>query len=259
MPRTGKTFTVLQRRVADEYLKDFKITRAAIRAGCEPKSASKTGWAILQLPHVKEHIAKRLKQLEINGDEITKMITNIAKGNLADYFSIRKVEKTPRIRVPLSQVIKDLEGDIAFEVEYSDYAGLNGKERRSHDKILEVMRNQLLRYQMQLERARKLKKPEPMRIVSGEPELVDEPYLDVVRILEDKERGIIKSVTPTEFGLKIEMYGADTALLSLAKINGLFAADNNQRNPAGSKMDDDQFSNMLKEIRDAQKKTAKRQ
>jgi hypothetical protein len=197
--------------------------------------------------------------MEISGEEVTKLITNIAKGNLADYFSIRKVERIPRIRVPLSQVIKDFEGDIAFEIEFSDYAGLNGKERRAHDKVLEAMQNQLLRYQMQLERAKKAKKPEPMRIISGEPELVDEPYLDILRILEDKERGIIKSVTPTEFGLKVEMYGADSALFSLAKITGIFAADNKQKVPGDpGKMDDDQFSNILKEIRAAQKKTTTR-
>lgn len=258
MPRTGKTFTALQRRFADEYIKDFKITKAALRAGCEAKSAGKTGWQMLQLPNVKEYIAKRLKMLEISGDEVTKMITNIAKGNLADYFSVRKVERIPRIKVLLSVVIKELEGDIDFEQEFREYAGLSGKERRAHDAVIEQMQLQSMRYKMQLERAKKKNKLEPSKIINGEPELVDESYLDIARILEDKERGIIKSVTPTEFGLKIEMYGADAALLSLAKINGLFAKDNGQKTPGEGKMDDNQFEGLLKEIRDAKKKADKR-
>lgn len=246
----GSKITLLQKRFADEYLKDFKITAAAIRAGYAEATAGKVGWTTLRKPVVKTYIATRLKELEMSAEETTKLITNIAKGNLADYFTTRKVEYTPRVKMPLSQLIPKLKKDITFEEDFITYANLAGKERRAQTALIEHLKNNLLRYEMEYER-----NPSAYRITAGDTVLIDEHVLDIGKLLADKERGIIKSVTPTEHGLKVEMYDASNALLALAKVHGLFAKDNGQRNPATEPMSEEQFQQALKSARESAKKS----
>lgn len=82
-------------------------------------------------------------------------------------------------------------------------------------------RLKVLRYELELKR-----NPNATRIVLGDPVLIDVPELDMAKVVADKERGRIKSITPGQFGTKVELYSADAALTNLAKIHGLFEKDN---------------------------------
>lgn len=220
-------------RFVDEYLVDFNKTRAAIRAGYSAKTARNLGYETYKNPLVKAAIDAKIKELAINAEETTKLIMDIARGNLGDYFVSKKVPYTPKIEVPIGQLIKQLEDDIKFEEEYATYAdfrgdkpGVPGRDRRAHAALIIQLQNTVLRYKMELE-----KDPKATKIVDGKTVLIDRPELDLAKLVADKERGRIKSVTPTEFGLKIELYAADNALMNIAKMQGLYAADNAQTRP----------------------------
>ena len=221
-------------RFVDEYLVDFNKTRAAIRAGYSPKAARNLGYETYKNPLVKAKIDEKIKELAINAEETTKLIMDIARGNLGDYFVTKKAEYTPKIEVPLAEIIKQIEDDIKFEEEYATYAdfradnadGTPGRDRRKHQALIVNLQNNLLRCKMELE-----KNPKATRIINGKTVLIDRPELDIAKLVADKERGRIKSVTPTEFGLKVELYAADNALMNIAKMQGLYAADNAQTRP----------------------------
>lgn len=245
-----KPLTMLEQKLADEYIRTGHITNSAKYAGYSEKTAHQLGSVALKKANVKAYVRKRMAELQMASEEVTKIISDIAKGNMADYFNTRQVEHTPRIKVGLAQVIQQLKDDITFETEFIEFAPLSKREKRSYEAAIKDMETQILRYEIQLER-----NPNAMKIVSGETVMVNQQYLDIEKILADKERGRIKSVTPTEFGLKVEMYSAIDALGYLAKINGLFAKDNDQKKPdAGAPMSQTQFDALLKQARDQAKR-----
>jgi len=60
---------------------------------------------------------------------------------------------------------------------------------------------------MELER-----NPDAFRIIDGETVMVEHANLDLVKIMEEKERGVIKSFKHTKDGSQIELYATDVAL-----------------------------------------------
>ena len=72
--------------------------------------------------------------------------------------------------------------------------------------------------------------------------------------MADKERGRIKSVTPSEFGLKIELYSADAALANILKIHGAFEKDNSQKkNDIVVPMTQDQVKSIIQQLKELKK------
>jgi uncharacterized radical SAM superfamily Fe-S cluster-containing enzyme len=65
--------------------------------------------------------------------------------------------------------------------------------------------------------------PAAVMVVDGEPEIRKEVELDLVKLVEAKDTGRVKTITPTEHGYKVELYPADVALANLARIHGLFS------------------------------------
>lgn len=72
--------------------------------------------------------------------------------------------------------------------------------------------------------------PSATKIVNGETVLAEVVELDMKKLVADKERGRIKSITPGEFGVKVEIHDAHTALTNIARMHGLFEKDNKQLN-----------------------------
>lgn len=221
-----KKLTDKQLRFVTEYLVDFNKTRAAIRSGYSPNAANNIGYETYKNPLVRAAIDAKIAELQVTAEETTKLITDIAKGNLGDYFVSRKVEYTPRIEVPISQAIQDIQDLIEFETDFATYADLNEDEQKQHERYIKSLENQVLRYKMERDRD-----PKATKIIPGKTILIDKPELDIAALVKDKERGRIKSVKPTEFGLAVELYSADTALFNIAKMQGLFGEDNKQKRP----------------------------
>lgn len=218
-----KKLTAKEQRFVEEYCKDCNATQAAIRAGYSEKGAKVQGHRLLTNANLRPAIDARLKELSLAAAEVTKLTADIAQGNLADYFTVTEVEETPRIRKPLAEVILSIEQEIEFEEEYARRVGYSEEEQKTHEAQQAKRRRQIIRHQLELER-----NPAATGFVQGPPQKVKRTELDMVKLVEDKERGIIKSVKPGEFGLSVEMYARDAALDKLARMHGLYEKDNEQ-------------------------------
>jgi phage terminase small subunit len=236
--------TPKQERFCQEYLVDLNSTRAAIRAGYSIRTACSIGWENLRKPEISEVINARLKELALSAGETTKLITDIAKSSLNNYFKINKVVSVPKVTITLKQFIKRIEDEIDFEEEYASQVKLTKSELKMHKAKIERRTREIIRLNIELR-----KNPKATRIVDGNTELVEVAELDMVALVKDKEAGRIKSVAPTEFGLKVEMYSADSALSNLARIHGLFEKDNQQSKPEiVMPMTDEQYEKMLSKV-----------
>lgn len=208
--------TEKQKKWIDEYLVDFNATRAARDSGYSENTASEIGYENLRKPQIQEEIAKRLDALGMTAPEITKRFTSLARGNMSDYMVKRQTPFTPKIKVGLEELIQRERAEIEFEDDFALQVDLKDKELERHMKSQEERRRQVIRYKLELER-----NPDAYRIVNCETILVEEMVLDLVKVAEDKERGIIRSVKHTKDGVQVELYHADAALAQLAKIRGM--------------------------------------
>ncbi|WP_426292005.1 terminase small subunit [Dyadobacter endophyticus] len=215
-----KGLTNKQVQFCREYLVDFNGAQAAIRAGYAVKSARVMACNMLKLPKVDTYLKQLLRDAELGPEETAKLISDIARSSLNDYFTTRTVEFTPKIRKPVADLIKELEAVIEFEDDYVLEAELTDEELTIHAAQQSLRQKTLVRYRLVLKR-----NPKATEIVDGPTELKEVPELDMAKLVADKERGKIKSITPGQFGTKVEMYSADTALTNLARIHGLFAAE----------------------------------
>jgi len=205
-----------QKRFCEEYLVDFNATQAAVRAGYSESTSQQMGSENLSKPVIKEFLNSKLDALSMEAGEITKRITNLARGNMSDYMSIRKVPYTPEIEVSLEVLILRIKNEIEFENQYASQISMTKEELESHNSAQESRRRNIIRYKLEL----KLN-PYATRIINGETTLIDEVYLDLTKIVQDKERGVIKSFKHTKDGVQVELYAADAALGQMAKIRGM--------------------------------------
>jgi len=203
-----------------EYIKDFHGQNAAVRAGYDPKNARVWASKLIADDRAKKYIKHLLDEAGLGEDDVKKLINDIAKSSLNDYFTIRKVEHRPMVEKSLKTLIEEAQYEIDFEEEFANAAGLSDEQYEDHMAMQNSRRLKKLRYELELKR-----NPNATRIVVGDPVLIDVPELDMAKLVADKERGKIKSITPGQFGTKVELYSADTALTNLAKIHGLFAPE----------------------------------
>lgn len=218
--------TPKQKRFCEEYMKDLNATQAAKRAGYSQKTATIIGCENLTKPNIRQYIETRLKELTISADETTKLISDIAKASLNKYFVVKQVKRSKKIKLPLKQVIKQIEQKIKMEDEFASQVKLSKEEKKSHADAQESRKREIVRLQIELKH-----NPKAYQIVDGPEELVEEAELDMAALIKDKEAGRIKSVVPNEYGYKIELYSAEKALECMAKMHGLFEKDNTQQKP----------------------------
>lgn len=216
-----------QQRFVEEYCKDCNATQAAIRSGYSHNMAYSIGWENTRKPEIRAAIDKRLNELALSAEETLKSISDIAKGNLNDYFTVKKVERKPRVRQHLSDAIIQIQNDIEDADKFIVRAKIQNEDiLNKHNAQQENRRLQIIKHEIELER-----NPNAFIYVEGEPEIIEVAELDLPRLVRDKEAGRIKSVKHSEHGLNVEMYAADAALTNLARIHGLFEKDNKQVKP----------------------------
>jgi phage terminase small subunit len=205
-----------QKRFCEEYLKDFNGTRAAIASGYSENTAAVIAAENLIKPNIKTFLNEKLDALSMEAGEITKRITNLARGNMSDYMSTRLVPHTPDIKVGLRVLIDRIQNEIDFEDNYALEVNMDDEELEEHMAGQEGRRRTKIRYKLELQI-----NPYAYRIVPGETVMIEEVYLDLAKIVADKERGIIKSFKNTKDGIQVELYNADAALGQMAKIRGM--------------------------------------
>jgi phage terminase small subunit len=214
-----------QKKFADEYMKDLNAKQAAIRAGYSQASAAVIGYENLRKPEIKTYLDEKLSEMCLGSQEAIKLISDIATSSLNDYFVIKMVEHTPRVKKSLRLLIKELESQILFEKNFLEASKLKGEEKKEHVLVMKQKELQLIRYQVELKYNTKA-----TRIVDGETILKESVELDMVKLIADKERGRIKSISYSPSGLpRVEMYSAEAALTTIAKMHKLFKDDDEKK------------------------------
>ncbi|MCY1529580.1 Terminase small subunit [compost metagenome] len=208
--------TIKQEQFCREFIKDFNATGAAIRAGYSAKTAYSIGSENLTKPEIQARIADLLDKQEMNEGEIKKRISDIARTDMANYLVKRKVPYTPLVKVGLAEVIKERRDYVLREEIFCERMGLTEKEFDKFQSDLNITRESILRMEIELE-----SNPNAYRIVEGETVMIDQVDFDLVKLAEDKERGVIKSFIHTKDGIQVETYSADNALVTLAKFKGM--------------------------------------
>lgn len=218
-------------------------TQAAKDAGFSMKTAYSIGHKLKNDPEVKALIEKKLEEMSLTPNETLKGISDIARSSLNDYLIEKEIIRTPRKVVPLSEVLKTEREKVEDLRTFAHRAQLTGKELDRHNaEVLEVEKG-IIRMEIELER-----NPAAVRVIDLAPETVTVVDLDLKKLKEDKERGRIKVLKHTEFGIHVELYGADAALRDMGKVHGLFEKDNKQKTPENAVpfMTDQQFTTFFK-------------
>ena len=199
----------------------FNASDAAIKAGTKAKNTRQAGYELLTNPDVRKEIDKKLQQASLGKQETVKLLSDIAQGSLNEYFVTTKKTVTPQVQKPLRQIIKELQERIEDQRKLIERAKITNADTLTALQGQEgEWRLRIIQYEIELER-----NPKAFRIVDGETQLIDTVELDLAKLVKDKERGKIKSITPNEHGLKIEMYAADAALRDIGRYHGIFEKD----------------------------------
>lgn len=209
---TGK-----QQRFIEEYCVDFNATQAATRAGYSVKTSRQIGEQNLSKLVISSKIKDRLESLTLSTEELTKKTADIARGNLADYMAVRKIEHTPTVEKHLSKIIEDLEYQLILKEEFCAEKGYTEEAYGEFQQSLEPIRDKILRYRIELRH-----NPLATRFVPGKTELIDHIEVDMAKLIADKERGIIKSFKYGKNGLEVELYPADAAMDKLMRVKGMY-------------------------------------
>lgn len=211
-----KKLTTKQEHFCQEFVKDFNATAAALRSKYSKKTAYSIGSENLKKPEIKNRIAEILEANEMSEGEIKKRFSDIAKTDMGDYMVKRVVPYTPQIKVGLAEVIAERNEYIRREETFCERMGYAGDEFDKFQEGLNIIRKQVIRMEIELE-----SNPSAYRIVDGETQMVEVAELDLVKMIDDKNRGVIKSIKHTKEGIQAESYSADTALTTLAKFKGI--------------------------------------
>lgn len=221
-PTKSKSVVLRHSAFIDAYLTNgFDPSAAAKTAGSKAKNLRQAGYELLTNPDVRKEIDKKLEQMSLGKQETVKILSDIAQGSLNDYFVTTKKRVTQEVKKSLKQLIKELQERIEDQRKLIARAKITNADTLSALQGQEdTWRLQIIQYEIEMER-----NPAAYRIVAGETQLVDTVELDLAKLVKDKERGKIKSITPNEYGFKIEMYPADAALRDIGRYHGIFEKD----------------------------------
>ena len=214
---TIKQLTHKEELFCQEYIKDFNGTQAAIRAGYSPKTARSIASENLTKPYIKARIKVILDDIGLTKEAVTKMFEDISTSNLSNYMKVVKVERSQPIKMPLQDLINQLRDEVDFEDDYAMNVSFDAKELKLHEKSQQNRRRRIIRLKLELER-----NPGAYRIVQSKPDLVEDVEIDMIALVKDKERGKIKAIKNTRFGVDVELESISTALTNVARMQGLY-------------------------------------
>ena len=136
--------TAKQMRFVDEYLVDFNVTQAAIRAGYRAGSAHQCGWQNMKKLEIQTEISRRQKDLqkrtEVTQDCVVRELARVAFADAASHVRVR-LREVPcpdgtRARVPVVEVkpTAELTDDQRAAISQIKQ-GANGIEIKMYDKL----------------------------------------------------------------------------------------------------------------------------
>lgn len=211
-----------ERVYCENYVISLNKSKAAKAMGSDSVTPEIIGWQVYQRPHVKAYITELLDQATIDAKETLKLISDTSKGNMSDYmFPVQKL-KIPQVRKGLQEMINQLQYEIEIDAEFLQLAvNLTKEEITSVQSKIRSAELDITRFDIELN-----KNPSAYRIVDGDPYLSNEIELDLHAVIADKEHARIKSYKVTKEGVQIELCDPDTSKDRMARVHGLYDADN---------------------------------
>jgi phage terminase small subunit len=92
-------FTDRQQRFVQEYPVDFNATKAAVRSGYSEHTAGQAGHRLLKNAEISTAIKRRLDELSMSAEEVTKRLTDWGRGDFSPFLV---VDEDGSVRVDLS-------------------------------------------------------------------------------------------------------------------------------------------------------------
>lgn len=80
--------TYKQRAFIDEYLRDFNLTQAAIRAGYSEKTAYSIGSRLLKNVEIFGEVERRLEERRATANESLDLLTQHQRGDIGDFLDV---------------------------------------------------------------------------------------------------------------------------------------------------------------------------
>ena len=229
-PKTNATaalekLTPQRRKFVLAYCDTLNATKAALAAGYSPKTARTQGSQLLTILDIKAAVKAVLETASMDPEEIAARWTALARAGLDDFYTKVEHRVPTMLDAPLVNLIAEIEQKIAQDYEYTERSipilGYDGErlaeywdlyKKRERDRRLEI-----LKHQMELER-----NPQATYQVPGGPDEISyRMQLDLVKAAELGLLDMVKTIAPTEFGLKVELRSPDAALDNLAKWQGM--------------------------------------
>jgi hypothetical protein len=205
-----------QQRFVEEYTVDCNGAAAARRAGYSESSARQIAYELLQNEEVSAAISERLKSLAMSADEAAKHISDIARTRLNDFFVIRQVEARELTEQYVTVLLGQTQERIEAIRQFIRNEGLESKGGGAFKRQIRKLQELMLEYQTDID----CYGNDVTRLAPGRPVLKEVAELDLVALAKAKESGRIKSFALTEYGAKVELYAADSALGKILEYHG---------------------------------------
>jgi len=197
---------------AKEYVIDFDITKAAIRAGYSPKTAKQQGSRLFARDDIQELIQsemqKREQRTEITADKVLQQWWDIATANPNDIICLRRVCCRHCYGKGFEYQWRDKKEYDKAVVAAEAYAKENGKTPIFPSNAGGYGFNRLLRPNPDC----------PYCAGEGQPEL----HAKDTRDLEPKARLLFAGIKQTQAGIEIKFRDQDKALENVARHLGMF-------------------------------------
>lgn len=204
------------------YVQTLSKTKSAIAIGCPEAYASQQGYIIYNRAHVKKYIDGVIKSHEVSADEVVKLVSDVSKSNIADYYKPVKRWVKHEENVSLYVVIDELRLELQKIMMFAERRKLSGEALDEYLERMIPIESQIIRHEIELEL-----NPLASMIRDSAPTLVEEMELDLNALIADKRRGKIKKLKIGKDGtIEVELLNADAAHERLFKMHGLYSKDN---------------------------------
>lgn len=230
-PEIKKEFTDKEKAFIWEYITNGHNKTQAANAAFDCVDlvcAASMGYEYFRKPHIKAEIDRLISDRLMSKEEVLQRMSQRARASLSDYLHTVKRMVRPFIKVSLNVLIQRTNDKIEDQQKFIERAGIKeGSERYKQLKELEQSyKEDIIKWVIELER-----NPGAYVEEMGDEVTEETIEIDMIKLAQDKERGIIKSFKRDKSGeIVIELCDADGMLRDVARYHGVFEKDNRRLN-----------------------------
>jgi phage terminase small subunit len=211
-----KILSPQRRKFVEAFCACFNGTKAALAAKYSAKTARIQASQLLTILNIKIAIKAVLDTAAMDPEEIAARWTALARSGLDDFYTKEEYEEPTKVLRPLIERIAEMECEYSFENRVASRQVLDEKQLLEHSLRQNGRRNKIIRLQVELEM-----NPAATYETDGPPVKKYRMVLDLVKAADLGLLDLARAITPTEFGMKVELRSADDAMNNLAKWRGM--------------------------------------